>query len=115
AIEPGAIVDTPVKVGVLVAAKVPALKWRGHSLHGDFTMDQEDFAKAAKLDFCRVEVAGFTPAPGAQTPTPPPAAAGAAGGAAGATGDAGAHAANEQRYVDCTLPPPAPPPANGVP
>jgi hypothetical protein len=117
AIEPGAIVDTPVKVGAVVAAKVPALKWRGHSLHGDFTMDQEDFAKASKLDFCRVEVAGFTPQPGAQaptTPTPPPAAAGA-GGVAGSPGDGGAHAANELRYVDCTLPPPAPPPANGVP
>jgi hypothetical protein len=123
AIEPGAIIDTPVKVGSMVAAKVPALKWRGHSLHGDFTMDQEDFAKASKLEFCRVEVAGFAPPPGAPAatpPTPPPAPVGAAGaGAAGAGGtatDGGtARGSNELRFVDCTLPPPAPPPPNGVP
>ena len=117
AIEPGAIIDTPVKVGAFVAAKAPVLKWRGHALHGDFTMDQEDFAKASKLDFCRVEIAGFAPPPGAQaptTPTPAPA-AGAAGATAGAATDGAAPTTNELRYVDCTLPPPAPPPANGVP
>jgi multidrug efflux pump subunit AcrA (membrane-fusion protein) len=119
AVEPGAILDTPVKVGAIVAAKAPALKWRGHSLHGDFTMDQEDFAKASKLDFCRIEVAGFAPPPGAPaavTPSPAPTPAGAAGttGAASAK-DGGPAPSNELRYIDCTLPPPAPPPANGVP
>ena len=88
------------------------LKWRGRSLHGDFTMDQEDFAKASKLEFCRVEVSGLgTPGttPGAQTPG----AAAPTGSAPGASPDGGA--AGEQRFVDCMLPPPAPPPVNGVP
>src|SRR5450432_3041095 len=70
--EPGSIVETSVNVGVLVAAHAPVLKWRGRSLHGDFTMDQEDFAKAAKLEFCRLEVAGLGATgttPGAQTTT----------------------------------------------
>jgi hypothetical protein len=100
--EAGAIVETSAKVGAPVAAKASVLKWRGRSLHGDFTMDQEDFARAAKLDFCRVEVAAVgtsTTSAGAQ-----------AGG-----GDAGAAATGEPRYVDCTLPPPAAPPVNGVP
>jgi hypothetical protein len=92
--EPGAIIETPVKVGTLVAAKAPVLKWRGRSLHGDFTMDEDDFAKAAKLAFCRVEVAAALGAPGAAVP------------------DASAAAAGEPRYVDCMLPPPAPPPQN---
>ncbi|HVR03630.1 MAG TPA: hypothetical protein VMT47_15945 [Polyangia bacterium] len=103
--EAGAIVETSAKVGAPVAAKAPVLKWRGRSLHGDFTMDQEDFARAAKLDFCRVEVAAV----GASTTS-----AGAQPGAAGG-GDAGGAAAGEPRYVDCTLPPPAAPPVNGVP
>jgi hypothetical protein len=100
--EAGAIVETSAKVGAAVAAKAPVLKWRGRSLHGDFTMDQEDFARAAKLDFCRVEVAAVgasTTSAGMQT-----------GGA-----DAGGAATGEPRYVDCTLPPPAAPPVNGVP
>jgi multidrug efflux pump subunit AcrA (membrane-fusion protein) len=113
--EPGAIVETSAKVGALVAARAPVLKWRGRSLHGDFTMDQEDFAKASKLEFCRVEVAGLgatDTTPGAQTTaaTTAPARAAGSGGAGGA-----AAAAGELRYVDCTLPPPAPPPVNGVP
>jgi multidrug efflux pump subunit AcrA (membrane-fusion protein) len=110
AIEAGSIVDTSAKVGAVVAAKAPVLKWRGRSLHGDFTMDQEDFAKASKLEFCRVEVVGLGASgsvPGAAAPH-----AATASGAA----DAGAAAANgEPRYVDCMLPPPAPPPVNGVP
>jgi hypothetical protein len=107
ATESGSIVETPVKVGTVIASKAPALKWRGRSLHGDFTMDQEDFAKALKLDFCRVEVAGFaTPgaAPGAQAPSPSP--------STGKSPDAAAGA--ELRYVDCTLPPPLPP-SSGIP
>jgi hypothetical protein len=114
--EPGAIIETSVKVGVIVAARGPVLKWRGRSLHGDFTMDQEDFAKASKLDFCRVEVAGLgatTTTPGAQTTTASPQPSAPA--AAAAARDAGTAAAEEFRYVDCTLPPPAPPPVNGVP
>ncbi|HVU52937.1 MAG TPA: efflux RND transporter periplasmic adaptor subunit, partial [Polyangia bacterium] len=67
ATEAGSIVDTSAKVGAVVGAKAPVLKWRGRSLHGDFTMDQEDFAKASKLEFCRVEVSGLG-TPGAQTP-----------------------------------------------
>jgi hypothetical protein len=113
AVEPGVILETPVKVGGVVAAKVPVLKWRGHSLHGDFTMDQEDFAKAAKLEFCRVEVAGFAApgtAPGAASSPPATPSGGAVAADAGATSGA-----SELRYVDCTLPPPAPPPVNGVP
>ncbi|HTA18161.1 MAG TPA: hypothetical protein VK989_02660 [Polyangia bacterium] len=116
--ESGAIIETTIKVGTAVAARAPALKWRGRSLHGDFTMDQEDFAHAAKLDFCRVEVAGFVDSgstPGAQTPKAAGAApqAGTAHGAPSADGGAGG--AGDLRYVDCTLPPPAAPPANGVP
>ncbi|HVX94988.1 MAG TPA: hypothetical protein VHK47_08760 [Polyangia bacterium] len=91
--EAGTIVETPAKVGTVVAAKAPALKWRGKSLHGDFTLDQEDFARASKLEFCRVEVA--------------------AGVGPGASPDASVPAANapgEARFVDCTLPPPTPPP-----
>jgi multidrug efflux pump subunit AcrA (membrane-fusion protein) len=95
--EAGSIVETTGKVGTLVAAKAPVLKWRGRNLHGDFTMDQEDFAKASKLEFCRVEVA---PAAGAASATP---------------SDASSLGAGEPRYVDCMLPPPAPPPVNGVP
>jgi multidrug efflux pump subunit AcrA (membrane-fusion protein) len=116
ATEAGSIVSTSATVGAVVNAKAPVLKWRGKSLHGDFTMDQEDFAKASKLEFCRVEVSGLgTPgtAPGAPAPAaavPPPAPA--AGATAGADGGVGA---GEQRYVDCMLPPPAPPPVNGVP
>ena len=79
ALEAGSIGETSQKVGATVAPKMPVLKWRGRSLHGDFTMDQEDFAKASKLEFCRVEVSGLgTPGttPGAQTPgTAAPAAA----------------------------------------
>lgn len=105
--EPGTIVDAPVKVGTLVGAKVPALKWRGRSLHGDFTMDQEDFLKASKLEFCRVEVTGLGAAAGS------PAAANAAATAAAKKADGGA--GNDLHFVDCTLPPPAPPPAGGVP
>jgi multidrug efflux pump subunit AcrA (membrane-fusion protein) len=93
--EAGSIVETTGKVGTVVAAKAPVLKWRGRNLHGDFTMDQEDFTKASKLEFCRVEVA---PGAGSGSATPPT--------------DAGA---GESRYVDCILPPPAPPPTNGVP
>jgi multidrug efflux pump subunit AcrA (membrane-fusion protein) len=113
--EAGVIVDTTVKVGAIVAAKAPALKWRGRSLHGDFTMDQEDFAKAAKLEFCRLEVAGLGGSgttPGAQTTTA--SSPHSAPSAAAAARDAGTAAADELRYVDCTLPPPAPPPVNGV-
>jgi multidrug efflux pump subunit AcrA (membrane-fusion protein) len=121
--EAGTIVETTAKVGGVVGAKLPVLKWRGRSLHGDFTMDQEDFAKASKLEFCRVEVSGLgTPAttPGAQRPAagaPTGSAASAAPGAAAADGGAApsAGAAGDVRYVDCTLPPPAPPPVNGVP
>jgi hypothetical protein len=116
ATEAGAIAETSQKVGATVAAKMPVLKWRGRSLHGDFTMDQEDFAKASKLEFCRVEVSGLgtpgtTPGaqpPGAGAPATPP-----AGSAPGASPDGGA--AGELHYVDCMLPPPAPPPVNGVP
>jgi hypothetical protein len=116
AVEAGSIVDTSQKVGAAVGAKMPVLKWRGRSLHGDFTMDQEDFQKASKLEFCRVEVSGLgTPGttPGAQTPgaTTPPA---PAGGSA-PTGAVDGGASGELRYVDCMLPPPAPPPVNGVP
>jgi hypothetical protein len=114
--EAGSIVETSGKVGAPVGAKVPVLKWRGRSLHGDFTMDQEDFAIAGKLEFCRVEVAGLggpgtTPgaqAPGASAPAAP-------APAPSATADAGAGTgASELRYVDCMLPPPAPPPAKGT-
>jgi hypothetical protein len=98
ATEVGSIVETSAKVGAVVAAKAPVLKWRGRSLHGDFTMDQEDFAKASKLEFCRVEVAGL-----------------GAPGTAPHDGGAAAAAGGESRFVDCMLPPPAPPPANGVP
>jgi multidrug efflux pump subunit AcrA (membrane-fusion protein) len=114
ATEPGAIVETPVKVGTVVAAKAPALRWRGHNLHGDFTMDQEDFAKAAKLDFCRVEVLGFA-TPGAGTPAPASPSAASPTPASTSATDAGASGSGESRFVDCTLPPPASPPANGVP
>jgi hypothetical protein len=110
ATESGSIVETPVKVGTVVASKAPALKWRGRSLHGDFTMDQEDFARALKLDFCRVEVAGFaTPgaAPGAQAPSPSPS-------PSSSTSLDAAAAGNELRYVDCTLPPPLAP-SPGIP
>ncbi len=114
--EAGAIIDTSAKVGALVGAKAPVLKWRGRSLHGDFTMDQEDFAKASKLEFCRVEVSGLgTPGttPGAQPGATAPS---ATGSSATASADAGAPStAGESRYVDCMLPPPAPPPVNGVP
>ena len=115
--EAGAIVDTSAKVGALVGAKVPVLKWRGRSLHGDFTMDQEDFAKASKLEFCRVEVAGLGTG-GTQTPpaTAPATSPTGKTGSSSATADAGTAPANtESRYVDCMLPPPAPPPVNGVP
>jgi multidrug efflux pump subunit AcrA (membrane-fusion protein) len=117
ATESGAIVETPVKVDTVVAAKAPALKWRGRNLHGDFTMDQEDFAKAAKLEFCRVEVSGFASpaaAPGAPSTTAAPAATPPASGSTSPDASAG-EGATELRYVDCTLPPPAPPPVNGVP
>jgi hypothetical protein len=115
AAESGAILETSIKVGAAVAARTPVLKWRGRSLHGDFTMDQEDFAHAAKLDFCRVEVAGFVDSgstPGAQTPK---AVGTSSSGTRAASPDGGVGGAGELRYVDCTLPPPAPPPANGVP
>jgi hypothetical protein len=119
ATETGSIVETSAKVGAVVAAKAPVLKWRGRSLHGDFTMDQEDFAKASKLEFCRVEVAGLGApgtTPGAATTGAAPAAA-APGAAPAAPRDGGAAAAagGESRFVDCMLPPPAPPPVNGVP
>jgi hypothetical protein len=114
--EPGAIIETSGKVGALVSAKMTVLKWRGRSLHGDFTMDQEDFVKASKLEFCRVEVSGLgttTGTPGAQSAgTTPPA------GSTAARSDAGAAAAapsGEGRFVDCMFPPPAPPPPNGIP
>jgi hypothetical protein len=109
--EPGTILETPVKVGATVAGRAPVLKWRGRSLHGDFTMDQEDFAKASKLEFCRVEVDGLAGA-AAATPAGATAAATAAANATKA-GDGGA--GSELRYVDCKMPPPAPPPAGGVP
>jgi multidrug efflux pump subunit AcrA (membrane-fusion protein) len=108
--EAGTIVETPVKVGVVVAARAPVLKWRGRNLHGDFTMDQEDFAKASKLEFCRVEVTGLA-AGAAATPAGATAAATAAANAPKTDGGTG----SDLRYVDCTLPPPAPPPAGGVP
>jgi multidrug efflux pump subunit AcrA (membrane-fusion protein) len=113
--EAGTILETPAKVGLLAAAKVAALKWRGQNLHGDFTMDQEDYAKASKLEFCRVEVSGLgTPpaAPGAAPSAPVP----AHEPAPAAKGDAGAGtaASGEPRFVDCTIPPPGPPPP-GVP
>jgi multidrug efflux pump subunit AcrA (membrane-fusion protein) len=116
--EAGSIVETSAKVGAVAAAKAPVLKWRGRSLHGDFTMDQEDFAKASKLEFCRVEVAGLGApgtTPGAATTGAAPAAA-ATDAASSSPRDGGATAASgEARFVDCMLPPPAPPPTNGVP
>ncbi|HVZ71892.1 MAG TPA: hypothetical protein VHJ20_05895 [Polyangia bacterium] len=104
--EAGSIVETPAKVGTLVAAKAPALKWRGQNLHGDFTMDQEDYAKAMKLDFCRLEVSGLAASGSTTGSTPAPAAKTDAG--------AKAPASDEPRFVDCTIPPPGPPPP-GVP
>jgi hypothetical protein len=116
AVESGAIVDTSVKVGTIVAAKAPVLKWRGRSLHGDFTMDQEDFVKAAKLDFCRVEVAGFGTSGSSGSAQNAPTPASSTGTASAPAADGGAAAGtSELRYVDCTLPPPAPPPGNGGP
>jgi hypothetical protein len=110
--EPGTIIETPVKVGAIVPARATVLKWRGRSLHGDFTMDQEDFAKASKLEFCRVEVAGLAGA-AAATPEGATAAAMAAAKATKAAADGGS--GSDLRYVDCKMPPPAPPPVGGVP
>ncbi len=101
--EAGVIFDTPSKVGMIAGAKAPAIKWRGKNLHGDFTMDQEDYAKATKLDFCRVEVMGIG------TPVTTPGQEAASG-----VKDAGVAATNESRFVDCTIPPLGPPPP-GVP
>jgi hypothetical protein len=53
--EPGEVTEVMAKVGGSVSPKAAALKWKGHSLHGDFTMDEQDFATAGKLAFCRVE------------------------------------------------------------
>jgi len=81
--EAGQVLETMVKVGAPVTPKSPVLKWQGRVPHGDFTLDEEDFATAGKLDFCRVEVSG-----------PPP--------STGSTGDG-------PRFVDCKLPPPVRP------
>jgi multidrug efflux pump subunit AcrA (membrane-fusion protein) len=116
--EAGAIGETMVKVGAVVTARAPAVKWRGRNLHGDFTMDQEDFTKASKLDFCRVEVAGFgagsSPSPSPTSPkrgTPAPTTSDAAT-APTAVPPPGA-GQGELRFVDCTLPPPTPVPPGG--
>jgi multidrug efflux pump subunit AcrA (membrane-fusion protein) len=85
AAEPGEITELLVKVGATVPSKASAIKWKGKLLHGDFTLDEEDFAQAGTLDFCRVEV-------------PPPASA------------TGASQAAAPRLLDCQLPPPAPAP-----
>jgi hypothetical protein len=85
-----------VKVGASVPSKTPALKWKGKLLHGDFTLDEEDFGQAAALDFCRVEVVAAPPA--------------GAGGAAGTATPAAAAPSDNARFVDCLLPPPAPAP-----
>jgi hypothetical protein len=53
--EPGEVTEAMAKVGGSVTPKAAALKWKGHSLHGDFTLDEQDFATAGKLAFCRVE------------------------------------------------------------
>ncbi|MDB4980588.1 MAG: hypothetical protein JWM82_1340 [Myxococcales bacterium] len=97
--EAGVIFETPSKVGMIAGAKAPAIKWRGKNLHGDFTMDQEDYSKATKLDFCRLEVTGI----GTPVTTP-------GHESASAATDAGAAASNEPRFVDCTIPPLGPPP-----
>jgi hypothetical protein len=76
--EPGKVLEALVKPNAQVAPKTTVLKWKGTLLHGDFTLDEEDFAKARALDFCRVEVG--SPAGGGQEP----------------------------RFVDCKLPRPAP-------
>jgi multidrug efflux pump subunit AcrA (membrane-fusion protein) len=103
--EAGVIFETPSKVGMIAGAKAPALKWRGKNLHGDFTMDQEDFTKAGKLDFCRVEVTGIgTPV------TTPGTSPGHEATSAPGEADGGGKASNEPRFVDCTIPPPGPPP-----
>jgi multidrug efflux pump subunit AcrA (membrane-fusion protein) len=109
--EAGVIVETPSKIGMIAGAKAPALKWRGKNLHGDFTMDQEDYAKASKLDFCRVEVTGIgtpTTPPGTTPPNHEPVAPEKADVDAGAKGSP--LGSNESRFVDCTIPPPGPPP-----
>jgi multidrug efflux pump subunit AcrA (membrane-fusion protein) len=82
--EPGQVTESLVRAGGQVSPRTIILKWKGRLLHGDFTLDEEDFATAGKLDFCRVEVSG-----------PPPTAGGDAA----------------PRFVDCKLPPPAPPPS----
>jgi len=87
AAEAGEVTEVLVKVGASVLPKTPAIKWKGKLLHGDFTLDEEDSAQAAKLDFCRVEVVA-------------PAQAGATAGAPPV----------EPRSLDCKLPPPAPAP-----
>jgi multidrug efflux pump subunit AcrA (membrane-fusion protein) len=92
--EPGQVTETLVKVGATVPGKTSALKWKGKLLHGDFTLDEEDFGQAAALDFCRVEVVATSPATGG-------------GGAAGTTPPAPSDSA---RFLDCQLPPPAPAP-----
>jgi hypothetical protein len=76
--EPGKVLESLAKPNAQVAPKAIVLKWKGTLLHGDFTLDEEDFARAGKLDFCRVEV--NAPAGGAQEP----------------------------RFVDCKLPRAAP-------
>jgi multidrug efflux pump subunit AcrA (membrane-fusion protein) len=92
--EPGEVVETLVKVGTPVRARVPLVKVKGRMLHGEFELDREEIASVDKLGFCRVEVVGLGPrASNAEQP--------AAGGSAADVGSP--EAQTGPRFIDCTV------------
>jgi hypothetical protein len=97
--EPGEVVETLAKVGAPVKAHAPLVRVKGRMLHGEFELDADEIAGAAKLGFCRVEVVGLGPRASNAEVAP-------SNGTAADTGSPEAQAV--PRFVDCAVEKPAP-------
>jgi multidrug efflux pump subunit AcrA (membrane-fusion protein) len=93
ATEPGEVVETLAKVAMPIRANASVVRVKGRMLHGEFALDRDEIARAAKLGFCRVEVIGLGPHASNEEPAP-----------AGTAADVGSPDAQPApRFVDCTI------------
>jgi hypothetical protein len=92
--DPGEVVEALAKVGTPVKAGAPMLRVKTKVLHGEFALEAEERAEAAKLPFCRVEVVGLGPHASNGPAKPAP---------ASVADSAPAEAQAGPRFVDCRL------------
>jgi hypothetical protein len=93
--EPGEVLETLVKVGAVVKPGTPVARVKGRLLHGEFALEEDELAPAAKLGFCRVEVVGLGPHASNTEPRRPGDAVADSGSADGQGGP---------RFIDCAAP-----------